>query len=675
MFRFLPLITVSDITNKIYDAIVKPITDAVGSVISYVLGKVINEALTPALKILFTSLVEPILSLIGEVLLSFIHIRTYYWYVAILRVIDVLEYAFNIFSGISEVEVMQDGVRSKDFLLNVFFTNSGISKVFWSITLLAFAVSLVFGIIAVMKSSIDLDGKRPVGKVLGTIGKAGITFLIVPFFTVFALNMTNIVIKKTNEILSMSVGMDTPSMGTVLFLATTLEAGEPSNETAGTENGEETVEASTDEPLSPPVRAPGDEPIDEPLSPPVQAPVDEPTDEPLSPPVQAPVDDEPVDDENENKNKNKTETLADFTEGIRADYYSGKKNYWDAETVMSDFNIAQVNTVLGLFMSLFVALMLIICAFVFITRIFEVLLLYVASPFFVATIPLDDGAKFDEWKNMFIAKLFSGFGILIGMKLYTILVPIIMSSNLILSSTNFVNMGLKVMFIVGGAFAIYKSNSLLMQIFNIQASYGESATMQAGLGFVLSAKNMGMSALKGMMPTPSGGGAKRAAGASGGNSNPNLGNSTRASGGRSGIEIGAHRRSAGTNSGRGNIEIGSHRRKPWESANVSAGATRNANVEIGGHRPVWKDAKVSDNTTRNSNVELGSHRPVWKGAKASDNTTRNSNVELGVQRRNHAVWQRGVVNKPQTTETEKKRPASQQSTWKKAAPKEKKKDE
>ena len=64
-------------------------------------------------------------------------------------------------------------------------------------------------------------------------------------------------------------------------------------------------------------------------------------------------------------------------------------------------------------------------------------------------------------------------------------------------------MGLKVLFIVGGAFAIYKSNSLLMQILNIQASYAEASTAQAGFGFIMSAKNMGMRALRGSGMTSS----------------------------------------------------------------------------------------------------------------------------------------------------------------------------
>lgn len=541
MFRFLPLISVKDITSQIYDAIITPITSAVSKAISVVLDTIINTVLIPALKPFFESLVEPILSLIGDVLLAWIHIRMYYLYVGILKIIDTLEYAFDIFSGVAKVKVIDGSPEgTSDFLLNVFFTNSGITTVFRAITILAFAVSLVFGIISVMKSSVDLDGNRPVGKVIGTIAKTGLTFLIIPFFTIFALNMTNVVIKKTDEILALSVGEERPSLGTTLFLATTLEAEENTS-------GENSTEAKIAE-------------IIDGL-----------------------------------KNNSSSGEVVGFTDGVRADYYAGKKDYWDFTTVSNDFNITQVKTVLGFFMSLFVAIMLIICTFVFITRIFEVLLLYIASPFFVATIPLDDGAKFDEWKNMFIAKLFSGFGMLIGMKLYIILVPIIMSSNLQLSSTNSVNMGLKVLFILGGAFAIYKSNSLLMQILNINASYGESATAATGFRYIMSAKNMGMRALKGAFASSGGRSGSRpqaALATSAGNRNPNLGTFSRAS--------------------------------------VSDKTNRNKNITIGSHRAAYAESKK---------IQIGSHRNVSKNAESSaatGNTWKNGKIPSDTKNSNSA---------------------------------------
>ena len=603
MFKFLPLISIKDITGAIFDAVVTPVTNAVGKVISTVLNTIINDVLMPILGPFFKSLVEPILGIIGDLFMAWIHIKSYYLYVAVLKVIDVLEYAFNIFGGVSDVTVVKNGQKSTDFLLNVFFTNSGISKIFWSITLLAFAVSLVFGIIAVMKSTTDLDGKRPVGKVIGAIAKTGLTFLIVPFFTLFALNMTNIVIKKTNEILSMSVGMDTPSLGTVLFLATTLQAEENS---AGEMSATEMAEAL--------------------------------------------------------KNGNDNDTMAGFTDGVRADYYSGKKNYWNAGDVLSDFNITQVKTVLGLFMSLFVALMLIICTFVFITRIFEVMLLYIASPFFVATIPLDDGAKFNEWRNMFIAKLFSGFGMLIGMKLYIILVPIIMSSNLELSSINFVNMGLKVLFIVGGAFAIYKSNSLLMQILNIQASYAEASTAQAGFGFIMSAKNMGMRALRGSGMTsykkPQGDMTKEIA--NGSNKNPNLNTFNRVSVSagttrNKNITIGAHR------ANKNNIEIGGHRRT-WENGTISGGV-RKTDFVIGNNRSSQSSSSQSTSTWQRGTINRTTQNSSFSGGTS---TTVNQTTSTSVN--NSFSSSSSISNNVSTPSSSSSTKSTPKNTWKKATP-------
>ena len=78
MFRFLPLISVKDITSAIFDAVVTPVTNAVGKVISTVLNTIINDVLMPILEPFFKSLVEPILGIIGDLFMAWIHIRTYY---------------------------------------------------------------------------------------------------------------------------------------------------------------------------------------------------------------------------------------------------------------------------------------------------------------------------------------------------------------------------------------------------------------------------------------------------------------------------------------------------------------------------------------------------------------------------------------------------------------------
>ena len=145
-------------------------------------------------------------------------------------------------------------------------------------------------------------------------------------------------------------------------------------------------------------------------------------------------------------------------------------------------------------------------AMMFIRRLFDLLLLYLISPFFVATIPLDDGATFAKWRELFVAKFFSGFGVIFSMRYYLLLVPVIAGKELCLYKPTLpggvmINNVLKLFMILGGAWAVYKSQSLIMQIMNQEAAMAEQ---QAGalisgmiIGTDTTAANLGMAAATG----------------------------------------------------------------------------------------------------------------------------------------------------------------------------------
>ena len=120
--------------------------------------------------------------------------------------------------------------------------------------------------------------------------------------------------------------------------------------------------------------------------------------------------------------------------------------------------------------------------FLFIRRIFELLILYLVSPLFACTMPLDDGAAFSKWQNLFIAKFFSGFGSVFTMKLYLVLVPIIVGSGIQMHSNPTVDALLKLFVVMGGAWAAFKSQHLFLQIMNPEAAAAaqESTAMLVG---------------------------------------------------------------------------------------------------------------------------------------------------------------------------------------------------
>ena len=149
-----------------------------------------------------------------------------------------------------------------------------------------------------------------------------------------------------------------------------------------------------------------------------------------------------------------------------------------------------------------------ICLIIFVQRVFEICLLYLASPYFVCMIPLDDGEKFSRWREMFVGKCFTGFGSVVGMRLFLMICPIIMGNNITFGNEASPEMTymIKLFFIAGGAWAVYKSGPMITSLISSQAGSSEASTA-ATVGGMLYAYTAGKMISKGqqLLRSPLGG--------------------------------------------------------------------------------------------------------------------------------------------------------------------------
>jgi hypothetical protein len=169
-----------------------------------------------------------------------------------------------------------------------------------------------------------------------------------------------------------------------------------------------------------------------------------------------------------------------FTDALRADYLTGDKDYSDQNTVEGDFDLTKFDYITSTCGAIVVSLIMIGALFMFIRRIFDLLILYLTAPIFVAAIPLDDGGAFSKWRELFVAKMFSGFGTVITMKLFFLLIPMIFSADLKLNSNPDVDAALKLFIIIGGAWAAFQSQTTLLHLLSPEAAY--AAQESVGIG-------------------------------------------------------------------------------------------------------------------------------------------------------------------------------------------------
>ncbi len=159
-------------------------------------------------------------------------------------------------------------------------------------------------------------------------------------------------------------------------------------------------------------------------------------------------------------------------------YVSGQ-NFQDFNQVIQDVDITIVNYPLALIFIVLMLLVLLVLILQCIIRIFALLVLFIVAPYFVAMIPLDDGQKFKRWREMFVAFAVSSFGPIISMRFYLSIVPFVAIRDTVKGVKTGIDFGTGndisellcvVIFIVGGAYAVWKSQDLIVSAVDPEAA-------------------------------------------------------------------------------------------------------------------------------------------------------------------------------------------------------------
>jgi hypothetical protein len=157
---------------------------------------------------LLADVLEVLFKLAGTLLHTILSKLLYRLLIIFLKLLDFLAAIFDIFSGVRYIHyhdgvyhlaqvsetVYRNGVPTivtkgvtyidyqQTYLLDLFLQSGPVARAFLLITFFSATLALIFTIYAVTKSISDmtLDGKNPIGKVLGRALKAAGTFIMVP---------------------------------------------------------------------------------------------------------------------------------------------------------------------------------------------------------------------------------------------------------------------------------------------------------------------------------------------------------------------------------------------------------------------------------------------------------------------------------------------------------------
>ncbi len=113
-------------------------------------------------------------------------------------------------------------------------------------------------------------------------------------------------------------------------------------------------------------------------------------------------------------------------------------------------------------------------------RIYEIVLMYIIMPVSMATLPLDDGAKFKMWRETFVTKIILAYGTVFSVNIFISLLPLLSRMH-IDGVGSFGNSMFVIFMIIGGAMVIPAGQNLFARLF------GTADDMHAGGSFLHSA--------------------------------------------------------------------------------------------------------------------------------------------------------------------------------------------
>ena len=113
-------------------------------------------------------------------------------------------------------------------------------------------------------------------------------------------------------------------------------------------------------------------------------------------------------------------------------------------------------------------------------RAYEIVFAYFTMPVAMSTLPLDDGARFKNWRELFVSKLILAYGAVFAVNIFALILPLVNAVHLD-GVNSFGNAMFTIFMIVGGAMLIPAGQTLFARLF------GQGDDMRAGGGWLRSA--------------------------------------------------------------------------------------------------------------------------------------------------------------------------------------------
>ena len=145
-----------------------------------------------------------------------------------------------------------------------------------------------------------------------------------------------------------------------------------------------------------------------------------------------------------------------------AEYFrSGQWSYENTELVAGYMEIADYPSVFSLIAGLVILFGIGSAMFVFVDRVIAIVLLYIAAPISISSSVLDDGARFKLWRDQFLIKFLTAYGMILALNIYAIVCGLVMDPGFTFFDDPNADRIMKLLVVGGGAWSVQKTMALV----------------------------------------------------------------------------------------------------------------------------------------------------------------------------------------------------------------------
>ena len=183
-----------------------------------------------------------------------------------------------------------------------------------------------------------------------------------------------------------------------------------------------------------------------------------------------------------------------LNEGTPSNFYTVSGfDYTDTDAMWNYIDLSDFDFFFSWIAGICILLCLAKTLLLFVDRAIAMVILYIVAPISLSASILDDGAHFKLWRDQFLVKFLTGYGCILGLNIYAVIIGAISNDSFKFFQTSlFFNNLLKIAFIIGGAMSMSRIMALIGNLVSAGAGSRELAdTANANRGFAGAMRSIG----------------------------------------------------------------------------------------------------------------------------------------------------------------------------------------